>query len=190
MRSQRDASPKRALAAPFSIIRGFTMPNISKQPETRIVPHIRWMIRRDLPKVLEIEQLCFRDPWGEEKFIQYLRERSVIAQVAEHEEQVLGYMVYENQFHGIELHNLAVAPARQRRGVGRALVQKLIGKLAPQRRRFLLADVADYNLDAQLFFQTLGFLAKIEPDRFRDSRDGMVYDAFRFEYRLKLEATP
>ena len=34
--------------------------------------HIRWMIRRDMPEVLEIERKSFEFPWFEEDFIRCL----------------------------------------------------------------------------------------------------------------------
>ena len=43
--------------------------------------HIRWMIRRDMPGVLEIEKLSFEYPWTEEDFIRCLRRRNCIGMV-------------------------------------------------------------------------------------------------------------
>ena len=41
-----------------------------QQQEVRV--HIRWMIRRDMPEVLDIEQCGFEFPWSEEDFIRCL----------------------------------------------------------------------------------------------------------------------
>ena len=57
--------------------------------------HIRWMIRRDMPEVLEIEQSSFEFPWTEEDFIRCLRQRNCIGMVAEYDEKVVGFMIYE-----------------------------------------------------------------------------------------------
>jgi len=48
--------------------------------------HIRWMIRRDMPEVLEIEDRSFEFSWSEEDFIRCLRQRNCIGMVAEHDE--------------------------------------------------------------------------------------------------------
>ncbi|MGL4463263.1 MAG: ribosomal-protein-alanine N-acetyltransferase RimI, partial [Planctomycetia bacterium] len=37
--------------------------------------HIRWMIRRDMPEVLHIEQESYDFAWTEEDFLQCLRQR-------------------------------------------------------------------------------------------------------------------
>ena len=78
--------------------------------------HIRWMIRRDMPEVLEIERASFEFPWFEEDFIRCLRQRNCIGMVAEHAERVVGFMIYE--LHKTRLHilNFAVAPDVRRRG--------------------------------------------------------------------------
>jgi ribosomal protein S18 acetylase RimI-like enzyme len=64
-----------------------------QKQEVRV--HIRWMIRRDFPEVLAIETESFRFPWLEEDFIRCLRQRNCIGMVAEHDERVVGFMVYE-----------------------------------------------------------------------------------------------
>jgi len=54
--------------------------------------------------------------------------------VAEHDEKVVGFMIYE--LHKTRLHilNFAVAPQYRRLGIGRQMVTKLIGKLSSHRR--------------------------------------------------------
>ena len=47
--------------------------------------HIRWMIRRDMPEVLQIERTSFEYPWSEEDFIRCLRQRNCIGMVAEYD---------------------------------------------------------------------------------------------------------
>ncbi len=146
-------------------------------------PHIRWMIRRDIEEVLEIEQLCFATPWLEKEFIRCLRQRNCIGRVIEDGRDVLGFMVYELYKNRIELLNIAVHPCCWRRGLGRAMIEKLIEKLTPQRRREIRTIVGEEDLDAQLFFRSIGFRAiAVVPHEFVD-RDlkGVTGYAFRFE---------
>jgi len=44
--------------------------------------HIRWMIRRDMPEILEIERQSFEFPWCEEDFVRCLRQRNCIGRRA------------------------------------------------------------------------------------------------------------
>ena len=74
------------------------------QGKQELSTHIRWMIRRDMPEVLAIENLSFEFPWSEEDFIRCLRQRNCIGMVSEHEEQVVGFMIYE--LHRNRLHVL------------------------------------------------------------------------------------
>ena len=48
---------------------------------------IRWMIRRDMPEVLDIEQQSFEFAWTEEDFLCCLRQRNCIGMVAERQER-------------------------------------------------------------------------------------------------------
>ena len=91
----------------------------------KIRVHIRWMIRRDLPKVLAIEEDSFEFPWGEEDFIRHLRQRDCIGMVAEHDERIVGFMVYALHKRQLRLRNLAVASDVRRRGIGTQMVGEL-----------------------------------------------------------------
>jgi [ribosomal protein S18]-alanine N-acetyltransferase len=119
--------------------------------------HIRWMIRRDMPEVLQTEQESFEYAWTEEDFLKCLRQRNCIGMVAEHNEKVIGFMIYE--LHKAKLHvlNFAVHPDYRRQGVGRQVVAMLARKLSSHRRTRLTAVLADHNLAGHLFFRACGF---------------------------------
>ncbi|HUT13960.1 MAG TPA: ribosomal protein S18-alanine N-acetyltransferase [Thermoguttaceae bacterium] len=128
-----------------------------QKQEVRV--HIRWMIRRDMPEVLDIEEESFEFPWLEEDFIRCLRQRNCIGMVAEHEDRVVGFMIYELHKNRIHVLNFAVAADYRRRGVGSQMVAKLIAKLSAQRRTRIMLEVRETNLAAQLFFRENGFRA-------------------------------
>lgn len=137
--------------------------------------HCRWMIRRDMPEVLEIEGESAWTLWSEEDFLRALRQRNCIGMVAEDKDnRIVGFMVYELRKHHLTLLNLAVAADFRRRGVGRQMVQKLASKLSCQRRSRLRIVVNEGNLGAQLFLRACGFAAtKVMPRAF-DGDDGYV----------------
>ena len=146
---------------------------------TKLDVHIRWMIRRDMPEVLDIEGQSFEFPWSEEDFIRCLRQRNCIGMVAEFEEQVVGFMIYE--LHKTRLHvlNFAVNPKFRRRAVGQVIMNHLIGKLSHQRRNRILLEVRETNLAAQLFFRSVGFRAV---SVLRDFYDDTTEDAYLMQY--------
>ncbi len=80
----------------------------------RIDVHIRWMIRRDMLEVLDIESGSFEFPWSEEGFLRCLRQRNCMGMVAEYDGRVLGFMMYE--FHKDQLHVLNLAVRSDVRG--------------------------------------------------------------------------
>lgn len=150
--------------------------------QSSVCVHIRWMIRRDMPTVLDIESRCFEFAWTEEDFIRCLRQRNCIGMVAEEDDQILGFMIYE--LHKTRLHilNFAVNPEHRRRAVGRAMVDKLLGKLSHERRNRIMLEVRETNLEAQLFFKSLGFRAI---SVLRDFYDDAVEDAYLMQYRYR-----
>ena len=154
------------------------MPKKRREPEAPA--YIRWMIRKDLPTVLNIEERCFEYPWGEDDFIRCLRQRTVIGMVAERGDQVVGFMIYE--LHKFRLHvlSMAVDPDYSRQGIGRTMVEKLIAKMSYQGRNRVLLEVRETNLPAQLFFKSMGFRAVGILNHFYDDCDE---DAYMFELR-------
>jgi len=136
---------------------------------------VRWMIRIDMPGVLAIERCSFNNPWSEDEFIRCLRQRNTIGMVCEcerNDKKVLGYMIYELHHKQVYLLRIAVDPVMRRKGIGSALVEKLVSKLSMDRRNSIALDVRETNLAAQLFFKKLGFEAKcIFPDYYEDTSE-------------------
>ncbi|MEO1528765.1 MAG: ribosomal protein S18-alanine N-acetyltransferase, partial [Planctomycetota bacterium] len=117
------------------------------------------MIRRDMPSVLGIEQSCFEFAWNEDDFIRCLRQRNCIGMVAEIDDEIVGFMIYELHKNRLHILNFAVHADYRRQGVGNAMCSKLFGKLSHERRNRIMLEVRETNLDAQLFFKSLGFRA-------------------------------
>ena len=147
--------------------------------------HIRWMIRRDMPAVLAIEDASFEFPWCEEEFIRCLRQRNCIGMVAEVEDKVVGFMIYELHKNRLHLLNFSVDPASRRCGIGLAMMEKLAGKLSIERRNRIMLEVRETNLEAQLFFKTFGFKAI---SVLRDFYEDTVEDAYLMQYRYRPSA--
>jgi ribosomal-protein-alanine N-acetyltransferase len=148
--------------------------------------HIRWMYRGDHPQVLVIEEASFGPVARTEKdFLRFMRERNCISMVAcpdgRDDSPVLGFMVYELFPHRFDLAALTVAPAARRRGVGTALVMKLVGKLSPWRRRRLTVTSRESMLGAHLFFRACGFRAMgVSRRHFDDTGE----DGYQMRYDL------
>lgn len=162
------------------------MTDFAKETERKekICAYLRWMKNRDMPEVLEIENKSFEFPWSEDEFVRYLRQRNCIGMVAEFEEMVVGFMIYELHKESLRLSNLAVHPDWRRRAVGTAMAKKLIGKLSRERRNRILLEVRETNLPAQLFFRAMGFMAA---SVLRDFFEETTEDAYLMQYLLQYQ---
>ena len=157
---------------------------MSSKTDFDISVHIRWMIRRDMPEVLDIEKSSFEFPWSEEDFIRCLRQRNCIGMVAEYDERVVGFMIYELHKNQLHVLNFSVRPDARRRGVGQQMINKLVGKLSQQRRNRIVLEIRETNLAAQLFFRNSEFRAV---SVLRDYYDDTTEDAYVMQYRYKEE---
>jgi len=147
-----------------------------------ICVHIRWMIRRDMPEVLAIERQSFEFPWSEDEFVRCLRQRNCIGMVAEHDERIVGFMIYELHKNRLHVVNFAVRGEFRRRGVGSQMIRKLAGKLSQQRRNRILLEVRETNLPAQLFFRSNGFRAiSLLREFYEDTPEDAYLMQFQYE---------
>lgn len=145
-----------------------------------IEANIRWMIRRDMPEVLRIEEQGFEFPWSEEEFIRCLRQRNCIGMVSEYDTEIVGFMIYELHKNRLHLLNFAVRSDCRRQGIGEQMVGKLRSKLSRQRRNSITLEIGERNLDGQLFLRAMGFYAySVLPAFYAD--DGQ--DAYAMQYR-------
>jgi len=156
--------------------------------------HVRWMIRKDMEQVLDIERSRFEYPWSEEDFIKCLRQRNVIGMVADvsNDRQeylaIAGYMVYELHPRRLHLLNIAVGVPFEGRGIGRKMIAKIQGKLSLERRTRIATEVRESNTDAQLFFKALGFnCVNVLHDFYDEERSHPDEDAYSFVYRHRVE---
>ncbi len=147
----------------------------------RCTVDVRWMIRRDLPDVLQVEQQSFEYAWTEEDFLRCLLHRNCIGMVAERGGKIAGFMMYELHNHKLHLLNFAVHPAFRRKGVATQMIETLKRKLASHRRTRISLEVRETNLQAQLFFRSQYFTARrVLPSYYEENDE----DAYTMEYNV------
>lgn len=167
------------LHSPLTAQGGFAMVNTAtEKQEIRVC--VRHMIRRDMLEIFAIESQSFEFPWSEHDFLNCLSQRNVDAKVAEHNDRVVGFMIYELNKTHIQILNFVVFP--RRKGIGSQMMAKLIGKLSSQRRNRITLEVRETNLPAQLFFKAMDFRAvSILRDHYADTQE----DAYLMRYRYR-----
>ena len=126
--------------------------------KTSINESIRWLIRRDMEDVIQIDDAGYVDSWSESKFISTLRKKTVIGVVATNGfNRTIGFCIYELQKTQIEILRMAVSPQWRRNGVASAMIQRLKDKVLNQKRCGLVCVVDGHSIFSQLCFRDNGF---------------------------------
>jgi [ribosomal protein S18]-alanine N-acetyltransferase len=102
-----------------------------------------------------IEQAVFADPWSTQDFRDCVSYALFL--VAEDGGKIAGYVVALDAADEGEILNLAVAPGERRRGLGRALVQAVLGALAERAVRQVYLEVRESNDSARALYAAFGF---------------------------------
>ena len=144
--------------------------------------NIRWLIRRDMPEVMAIEIGSFKPFWSEDDFIRCLRQRNCIGMVAEHDERIVGFMIYELHKNRLHVLNFAARSDLRRRGIGSQMMRKLVQKLSNQRRNRIMLEVRETNLPAQLFLRACGFNASLARGFYNTEDITDTEDAYVFKF--------
>lgn len=114
--------------------------------DTATLYHVRWMIRRDMPEVLEISHRL-KPRWNEDQIIHCLQQCNCIGMVAEAGEDVVGFIVYELHKERLLILCGGINRKWRGRGAGTAIVKKMVSKLSPHRRTKLDVYVNESGLD-------------------------------------------
>ena len=109
-----------------------------------------------MPAVHAIEQAAFSDPWSARDFRECVASE-VVFLVAAAPEGIAGYVIAQDAADEGEILNLAVAPARHRGGVGRALVKRALATLAGRGAHRVFLEVRQSNAAARALYASLGF---------------------------------
>ncbi len=103
-----------------------------------------------------IELATFSDPWSARDFHECVGSDAVFL-VAAAPDSVAGYVVAQDAADEAEILNLAVAPARHRGGIGRALVVRALATVGERGARRVFLEVRDSNSAARALYAALGF---------------------------------
>lgn len=114
----------------------------------------------DVADVAAIELACFGDPWSEESFEAFVGRSGVTFLVAEdraHGGSVAGYAVLVTAADEAEVLNLAVPEDARRRGVGSALLRRMLDDARTGGTRTVYLEVRESNTAARGLYESYGF---------------------------------
>jgi len=117
------------------------------------------MRRSQIPEVIEIDNACFSDSWGQRDYRAAMQDRQAACKVAVANDLVVGFSVWGLEKQKLYLMRLGIQPDIQRACVGSALLANGLKRLSIQRRPTAWCCVAEKNLGAQLWLKANGWIA-------------------------------
>jgi [ribosomal protein S18]-alanine N-acetyltransferase len=121
-----------------------------------LFPVFRPMGEADLSWVADIEPRIYAHPWTRGNFLDSLK-AGYICRVVECGGERVGYGVLMIGVREAHLLNLSIAPERQRRGLGRALLDHFIGLARSQEALQMFLEVRPSNISARRLYAGSGF---------------------------------
>jgi len=120
-------------------------------------PRQRPMVAADLDAVLAIELAAYAHPWSQGNFIDSLAAGYLAWVRLDGAQQLVGYCVAQPGFEETHLLNLTVAPAHQRCGHGRVMLDELAVWARRRGDAKLWLEVRQSNHGARALYAAAGF---------------------------------
>lgn len=118
--------------------------------------HVNWTISKNYTEIEMIEYFGTDNPLSVEDIASNTKPRNRISQVVNSNDGVVGYFVYNLNEGTFEIVRLTVHPLVRRRGVGKALINKMKSKLNQYRRTAIVVHNVPANMIG--FFVSQGFV--------------------------------
>ncbi len=141
------------------------------------------MTEARLPQVLPIERSAYDHPWSAGNFADSLRS-GYEAQMLCAGDEILGYFVAMKGVDEVHLLNLTVAPAWQRQGWARTMLDALAIWARGQGAQWLWLEVRVGNARAQRLYERYGFRRVGERKGYYPAADGQREDAIVMSLKL------
>ena len=117
------------------------------------------MTQADLPRIAELEQLCFEDAWPEESFAFELEENPFSHPlVFEEEGKIIGYAILWIMFEQAQRANIGIDPACRKNGYGQTLLQACIDQAKEAGCETFSLEVRESNTPARNLYEKAGFV--------------------------------
>ncbi len=119
---------------------------------------IRPLSEEDVPAAAEIERECFSKPWSENTLSAELKNPLNGFFGAFLENELVGYIGFQNVAGEANVFNVAVLPCFRRNGLGRALVERIITAAKAAGADVIYLEVRAGNIPAINLYEKAGFV--------------------------------
>ena len=138
-----------------------------------------------LPRVLELERVCFSLPWSRAAFLPELPDPACCWRAALVDGVLAGYAGMRTVLDEGYISNVAVAPEFRRRGIGENLVTALIREGQRRTLSFLTLEVRVSNESARRLYSRLGFReVGLRPGYYERPREDALFMTYYYENEL------
>lgn len=110
----------------------------------------------EIPGILEIEQLCFKDPWSERMIVNSMKS-GLDTWLVLKEEGAAGYCVFRIVADECELLRIAVRPEYRGRGLSKKLMDQLVFYSRQKDVKSIFLEVRESNERARNLYRSYGF---------------------------------
>ena len=136
---------------------------------------IRNVSREDLERVYEIEKESFRDPYPL-AFISFLYEvNNKTFLVAEWRGTIVGYVIASAKKDLGHIVSIAIHPSERKKDIGGALILEVLKFLVTAGVTTVKLEVRKSNIEAQRFYEFLGFRCSHIINKYYGDEDALVY---------------
>lgn len=118
------------------------------------------MNEEDLPLVIEIENICYPNPWRLSSFKGEIENRPIsnpYVIIYRPLEKIIGYIIYWHIRNEVQISNIAISPDYRQLGVGEGVLRKVLLDMRHKSAEFVFLEVRPSNLAARRLYEKLGF---------------------------------
>lgn len=126
-------------------------------PLPAAVPRLVAMTTEWLERVLAVEQQAYEFPWSRGNFVDSLAAGYIAQMLLGEHEALLGYFVAMHGVDEVHLLNITVAPAHQRQGHARLMLDALVGRCLEKSASQVWLEVRSSNERAKAVYRDHGF---------------------------------
>jgi ribosomal-protein-alanine N-acetyltransferase len=147
---------------------------ISKHPQSAEI-HIRRAERSDLTRIDAIEHQSFNDPYPLALLRDLFHMPSSLILVAEIHREVVGFVIASVHRDLGHIISIATHPIERRKTVGRTLMRAVLANLTTRNVTTVRLEVRRSNVEAQRFYEQMGFRHSHQVARYYGDEDAWVY---------------